>query len=236
MKTGRILALVLMLFLMATPVLAQESGLPKPGITPDSPFYFLDLWGEKLGMLLAFTAESKAKKALAYAEERLAEAQAMMEKGNSKAAEVALRNYERNVERAQERIEQAMAQGRDMTEVIAIVGEATAKHTEVLEGLLEKVPEQARKGIEKALEVSERGHNTALEKLEKIQSGEIPGNKEQATEALSKNKGGKGGPKEKGQEKRNFKEVEEPEAPAETKEVEKPEIPLEVPTSSNQGR
>lgn len=234
MKAVRILAVVLVLFLATTPVLAQENGLPKPGITPDSPFYFLDLLGEKLSMLFAFTAESKAKKALAYAEERLAEAQAMMEKGNSKAAEVALRYYEGNVEAAQDRIEQALSLGRDMTEVIAIVGEATAKHTEVLEGLLEKVPEQARKGVEKALEVSEHGHNTALEKLEKIQSGEIPGNQEQATEALSKGK--EGGVKEKGRGEQNLKEAEKPEVPVETREMEKPEIPVKVPTSSNQGR
>ena len=58
---------------------AQEEELPNPGITPDSPFYFLDNWGKNIGLFFAFGPEAKARKALEYAEERLAEAQAMAE-------------------------------------------------------------------------------------------------------------------------------------------------------------
>ncbi len=51
---------------------AQDEELPDPGITPDSPFYFLDTFGKKLGLMFAFGDEAKAQKALEYAEERLA--------------------------------------------------------------------------------------------------------------------------------------------------------------------
>jgi len=56
---------------------AQDEGLPDPGLTPDSPFYFLDKWGKNIGMFFTFGNEAKARKALQYAEERLAEARAM---------------------------------------------------------------------------------------------------------------------------------------------------------------
>ena len=48
-----------------------DEELPNPGITPDSSFYFLDIWGKKIGLFFAFGAEAKARKALEYAEERL---------------------------------------------------------------------------------------------------------------------------------------------------------------------
>ena len=41
----------------------EEVPLPSPGITPDSPFYFLDLWGERVGLFLAFGSEAKAERA-----------------------------------------------------------------------------------------------------------------------------------------------------------------------------
>ena len=54
---------------------AQDKELPSPGITPDSPFYFFDKLGKSIGMAFTFGSEAKARKALQYAEERLAEAQ-----------------------------------------------------------------------------------------------------------------------------------------------------------------
>jgi hypothetical protein len=47
----------------------------------------------------------------------------------------------------------------------ARVEEATGKHVDVLTGLLARVPEEARRGIEKALEASRRGHDAALAAL-----------------------------------------------------------------------
>lgn len=47
----------------------------------------------------------------------------------------------------------------------ARVEEATGKHIDVLTGLLATVPEEARRGIEKALEASRRGHDAALAAL-----------------------------------------------------------------------
>ena len=55
-----------------------ETTLPDPGITPDSPFYFIDQWGKSISLAFTFNAQEKAEKALRYADERMAEIDAMM--------------------------------------------------------------------------------------------------------------------------------------------------------------
>lgn len=71
-------------------------------------------------------------------------------------------------------LQQAIGAGRDVSQALEAVERAAKKHTEVLTGLLDKVPKQARAAIEHAIEVSERGRNTALDRLRKIQEGEVP--------------------------------------------------------------
>ncbi|MGH9750885.1 MAG: hypothetical protein ACRD6R_13290, partial [Candidatus Polarisedimenticolia bacterium] len=48
-------------------------------------------------------------------------------------------------------------------EAMATVEQATAKHLDVLTGLLTEVPEPARAALEKAIIVSRRGHDAALQ-------------------------------------------------------------------------
>ena len=84
---------------------AQEEELPDPGITPDSPFYFLDTLGKKLGLMFAFGDEAKAKKALEYAEERLAEANAMALKNKLKEMTQAAGDYDELMAMVSERLQ-----------------------------------------------------------------------------------------------------------------------------------
>ena len=72
-KLTLIIILLLFLFSSAAGIFAQEAELPPPGLTPDSPFYFLDTLGEKIGMFFTFGTEKKAEKALKYADEKIAE-------------------------------------------------------------------------------------------------------------------------------------------------------------------
>ncbi|MBA7493660.1 hypothetical protein ES702_04221 [subsurface metagenome] len=87
-------ALLFLIFSFGAEVLAQGVELSDPGLTPDSPFYFLDTLGEKIGMFFTFGAEKKAEKAMQYAEEKLAEAMAMAEKNQTEALEKANKNYQ----------------------------------------------------------------------------------------------------------------------------------------------
>ena len=143
---------------------AQEDELPDPGITPDSPFYFLDNWGKNIGLFFAFGPEAKARKALEYAEERLAEAQAMAVKNRIREVEQAANGYNEFLTIVAERAEEARQQGvsDNISEKVAL---ATSKHLSVLDRVKETVPEQAREAIARAKEASINGQQNALRAL-----------------------------------------------------------------------
>jgi hypothetical protein len=151
--------------LISTPVFAQDEPLPDPGITPDSPFYFLDNFGKNLGLLFAFGPDAKAKKALEYAEERLAEAQAMATQNKSQALERAAAGYDKFLLMASAKAEEARQQGipEDLSERVAL---ATSKHVSVLDAVAdafpETVPEQARQAISRAKDAAMKGMESAL--------------------------------------------------------------------------
>ncbi len=142
---------------------AQFDWLKSPGITPDSPFYFLDKMGEKIGMFFAFRTESKVKKALKYAEERLAEAEAMANENKAEKATKATENYQEQLNMIQNRIQEAKQKGKSVEEVSSRVAQATSNHLAVLEDVLQKVPEEAKPAIERARERSKNGHLISIE-------------------------------------------------------------------------
>lgn len=59
----------------------------------------------------------------------------------------------------------AAGEGAGREEALVTVEQATAKHLDVLTGLLSEVPEQARASLEKAIVMSRRGHDAALQAL-----------------------------------------------------------------------
>ena len=178
MKTASLLITSVFLFFLGTGVLAQETELPDPGMTPDSPFYFLEIIAEEIGTFFTFGDLKKAERHAALAEERLAEAQDVIEKGKSELAEKTLERFENQLEKSIARAEKAMAKGKStekVIEVVAKVGQATSKHLEVLAEVYEKVPEQAKSAIENAMKASIRGHEKAVEALKaKNALGDVP--------------------------------------------------------------
>jgi len=158
------LLIVALLFsgILVGTALAQEAELPVPGLTPDSPFYFLEIISEGIGDFFTFGDLKKAERYAKLATERVAEAQAVVEKGKPEAAEKALKRYEDQLTRSLVRAEKARAKGIKIEEITDKVAEATGKHLLVLEEVLEKVPERAKGAITKAKEVSIAGQMTAL--------------------------------------------------------------------------
>ncbi|MEK7536820.1 MAG: DUF5667 domain-containing protein [Patescibacteria group bacterium] len=60
-------------------VFAQNGALPNAGLTPESPFYFIDKLGEALREFFAFSPEGKAHLQIAFAAERVAEIKIVLE-------------------------------------------------------------------------------------------------------------------------------------------------------------
>ncbi len=145
---------------------AQDEELPDPGLTPDSPFYFLDKWGKGIGMFFAFGSEAKAKKALQYAEERLAEVREMAAKNRVREMEQAANDYEGFMAMVRERLEAAERYGMS-DNVSERVSLTTGKHLRVLDKIKDELPEQARAALTRARTASMNGQVNALRALSK---------------------------------------------------------------------
>ena len=159
-------------------IFAQDAELPSPGLLPDSPFYFLETIAEAIGTFFTFGDLKKAERYAALAAERLAEAQAVVEKGKSEFVEKTLERYEMQLNNSIARAERAQTKGQNtekVMEIIAKVGQATSKHLEVLAEVYKKVPEETKPAIENAMKASVKGHEKAVEVLKsKDALGEVP--------------------------------------------------------------
>ncbi|HCP08809.1 MAG TPA: hypothetical protein DIT25_03370 [Candidatus Moranbacteria bacterium] len=143
---------------------AQEGqALPDPGITPDSPFYFLDKWGKGISLAFTFGTEAKAKKQLIIAQERLAEAEQMEEEGKTEAAEKAVEQYGKMVSAAAENVAKAARSGEGFPDALAgLLATTTSISQTVLGKVYVQVPEQAKGAIERAMQTSTRGMQEAV--------------------------------------------------------------------------
>lgn len=74
----------------------SEFGLPDPGLTPESPIYFLDLWSENARLFFTRSDSSRAERYQERLLERLSEADALAGKGIS-ATQRALELYRENM-------------------------------------------------------------------------------------------------------------------------------------------
>ena len=126
-------------------------------LLPDSHFYFLKTWQEKISIFFTAGEENKASQYIHLADVRLAEYQKMIEKGKTEIAQKTLEKYGKQLDSAYQKIEELKNKGKDVKDISQKLGEALAKHAVILEENLQKVPESGREGIEKALDNSKKG-------------------------------------------------------------------------------
>lgn len=138
--------MVMITVLAALSVGAKVDGLPNPGITPDSPFYFLDRW------------TSVFQSPAAQADERAAEVVAMAQEGKLLGLEKGLAQYEK----AMAKREEQSSKGEEEAEEVA---RQSANHLAVLARVKEQVPAEAQDGIGRAIERSTAGRENALVQL-----------------------------------------------------------------------
>lgn len=159
-----IVCLLVVMLLPGSHVYADDRDLPAPGVTPDSPFYVFDSWMKKVSLFFTFDSEARVRKALEYAEERLAEAQVMSAEQKAAPLEVAANEYEKYLSVATRTAQQVQAQSvtDEVSELLAV---ATSKHISVLDDVQDKAPEEAKGAIIQARENSVSGQKEVLKVL-----------------------------------------------------------------------
>ena len=174
---------VALAFVLAVPIFV--SAAPSAGIKPGSFFYFFDTTFEKINLFLTFNPEKKAQKALEYANERLAEAEAVAEEKNTDAVKTAVAGYESNIALAAEESSQIKDKGKT-EELLNSIADNTSKHQEILAEVLNKVPDEAKEAITKAIEVSKKGQEEAMKQIAELK-GEVEQLKQEVAELKTQN-------------------------------------------------
>ncbi len=154
---------IFLIVIFALPVSASATA--KAGIKPGSFFYFFDTTFEKINLFFTFNPENKARKALEYADERLAEVEAVASENKPKEIEKAMSDYEKKISLATEKSKE-LKDEKKTEELLNIVSENTVKHQETLAEVYNKVPDEAKKAIEKAIEASIKGREEALKEIQ----------------------------------------------------------------------
>ncbi len=154
MNKRSFLILVLLLAIAMPLIMAQETetqkGIQKAGITPDSPFYFLDVAFDNIRLAFAFGHENKVRIGLEIAEERLAEMKVTKNKNKTTALSKARVEYEKDMQVVNENILQTKNETRqDYRQRLQV-------HVQILQEVKESAPEAAQKGLSNALENSQK--------------------------------------------------------------------------------
>ncbi len=133
------------------------------GAVPGDALYGIDRSVEQAELSLTRNPNTALRLQVAFSDERLGEAEKLIERGDAGHFEEAINNYDQSVmditrlaETADEQTDESLS---------LLVDQALSKHQARLEKLLEKVPAQAKKGIERALEASSKGRDNALKAL-----------------------------------------------------------------------
>lgn len=139
-----------------------EEGLPDPGITPDSPFYFADKWAKQFALMFTFKAENKVQKALQYAEERLAEVDAMLARNRFREATEANNEYQNYLAIATQYTERARNKGIDTSETVALT---VSGHLGFVNDSIAGAPENAKMILTQTREGARVCQETALRSM-----------------------------------------------------------------------
>lgn len=143
----------LSVLLLVTGATAQsQSDLPEPGMTPASPFYFLEQASESMALAVAKapvigSPELESKVRANQASERLAEARRLAEQNRTELVGNLMEQYTRQMNRSV-----AIAENSRDENLRKRLGTAAANQTEVLEKVEKKVPGEAKAGVRNAIE------------------------------------------------------------------------------------
>ncbi len=118
-------------------------------------------------------SKKQAKKTVKLAEDALKDAKRAQSRDDTPRMGRELERYSSHMNKLESGLHDGSVLHDEHEDVALIVAEATSKHMSTLEELRGKVPPQGKAGIDRAFEVSQRGHDTALENLSKDRRDEV---------------------------------------------------------------
>ncbi len=152
---------------------ASTIQLARPAILPGSPLYFFKRLGEGFVNLFTFGGVNQAKRALDLSQVRLAEGQALLERNKVNLAQKSNEEYQTMLSEASQFAQKAQEAGKNVDDVLVQISQKTLKNQQVLLSVIEKAPEEARSGLQNAIQASSREHRQALQRLPEQKRQEV---------------------------------------------------------------
>lgn len=145
----------------------ENFGVSRPKILPPSPFYFLKNLRRGFLKFFAFGAENKAIFEVDSLNELAAEIKALEEKGDTKGIELAIQNYNENIERLEKRIPalKDIGESPKIDKFLNLLAERFLKHEQLFDEL--KTSPEIDDDIEKARDKLEKVSIAAITKFDK---------------------------------------------------------------------
>ena len=227
MKTFLIALALISSVVLVSP--ASASAATNAGVKPGSFWYGFDIAFEKINLFFIFNSEGKARKALEYADERLAEAEAVAENNNTDAVKTAITNYESSIAFAVEKSKDVSEEEKSEA-LLTAIADNTSKHQEILADVLTKVPDEAKEAITRAIEVSRKGQEEAMRQVAELK-GEVEQLKKEVAELKQSDDGNQAVEIEK--LKQEIEELKKKPAPAPVPVVSAPKSATPLTTSNN---
>lgn len=147
--------------------------LPYPGrVLPDSPFWPLKAMRDKAWLWITTNPTRKAELKLLFADKRLGSARVLFEKGKPEEGLTTLTKAEKYLEEAGMQAEENKKNKIDIYDFFHILANASLKHYQEMQEILNLAPEEARPTIIQAQDypkrVFENSRNALLEKGRKV--------------------------------------------------------------------
>ncbi len=140
--------------------------LPYPGkILPDHPLWFIKALRDRLWILATTSNSKKAELYLLFSDKRLESARILFEKGKADLAFSTLTKAEKYLELAQKKEESNRQKGLDTKNFLSKLANASLKHRQVINNILEIAPEDARPEIIKIEEYSRNVYEKSRDAL-----------------------------------------------------------------------
>lgn len=136
-------------------------------IHPASPLYFLKALREKIEFTLAGSTDAKAQRQLEFSQRRLREVNALIKKNRQDLVDSTLERYKFHLSEAQNLSNNSEG-------LTAKVGEATARHLDVLQRVYDQVGNpRAKQAIRAAIERNEEHIRKLLQKLSLVEQQKL---------------------------------------------------------------
>jgi len=158
---------IILAIVLAISAVGGGTAYASQGSVPGDILYPVKLGTEQVRLVLATGDATKAELYLKFANSRVEEMTALIEKGRPEKVDIAANGYDRAVAMAIENMEAASGKGLAIAEISELAAVATSQHLSALDrvlGIMDivPVPQEAKEAIEKARRVSINGQENAL--------------------------------------------------------------------------